>query len=77
MQDLLKEEKKSRIRLDTEDTPIAVIYSEEKLEIRFVKKDSVVRCDTTMFSTNYKGFYLCTTRVHEVKEATVGPADMK
>jgi len=45
--------------------------------MRFIKKDSVLRCDTTIFSTNYKGFYLSTTRVHEVKEASVGPADMK
>jgi len=77
MQDLLKEEEKSRVKLGTEDTPIAVISRDEKLGMRFVKRDSVVRCDTTMFSTNYKGFFLSTTRVHEVKEARVGPTEMK
>jgi len=77
MADLIKDKAKARAKMDTEDTPRQAISRHEKVGMRFIKKETVSRCDTKMFATNYKGFYLSKIRVHDITRTGVEPTDMK
>jgi hypothetical protein len=77
MKQIMREKTRESANLNTEDTPVAVMSTKLEDGMRFVRKDPVLRCGTTMYSTNYKGFYLSKAKVHDGGKAQIDVTQIK